>query len=108
MSKIEILISLFQMFGPVIRDAWPLILELFGKLQNTPKFATEPPKPMMGRTRVVQASRNEKVEAAQKEELFRLAEQHGVTKAEVENALSESPTQRRKPKSAEAQVQSQA
>jgi len=79
MTKLQILLTLFQLFGPVMSDAWPLIKELLDILKKAPA-----PK-ALGRTRF---GRSERVEKAQREELKRLAEEAGVESEEVEQAIA--------------------
>lgn len=81
MSKFEILLVLLQMFGPVIKEAWPLILQLFGVLEKAPQpqFAN-----LLGRAR----GRQDRVDDAQKAEVYRLAGEHGISKEEIDAAVA--------------------
>jgi len=81
MSKVAILLNLFQLFGPVMAEAWPLIKELLDYLKKAP----QPRMTVQARARM---ARPDRVENAQKEELFRLADEHGVGKEELEEALA--------------------
>jgi hypothetical protein len=83
MSKFQLLLTLFQFFGPVMKEAWPVLQELFNILKNAPQ---PPRKPILGRARMM--ARPEKVDEAQKQELMRLAEEHGVDTKELEESLS--------------------
>ncbi len=81
MSKLQILLTLVQLFGPVVfKEAWPTIRDLLNILKSAPQQQI-----VMGRA--MAKAREERVGTAQREELLRMAEEAGVPKEEVEAAI---------------------